>query len=195
MSITVLIGPMFSGKSEELIRLISRANHADRKTVIIKHTRDTRYDHESKTSNHITSHNDIVYDKSDFIISSELTNSMLEQIINKYDVVGIDEGFFFKSTDKNTVTLTYFCNTLANNNISVIVSTLDGSYKQEIFPEIATLIANSEKVIKFTAICMQCKIKDASFTVRLNTDDNEIVVGGKDIYKSVCRKCLLLLKK
>nr|QZX43278.2 thymidine kinase [Mimivirus sp.] len=83
-----------------------------------------------------------------------------------------------------------FCNELANNNIEVIVSTIDSSFKQEIFQEIGKLIAISENVIKLKAVCMKCKINDASFTIRTVDNDNEILVGGSDIYQSVCRNCL-----
>ncbi len=83
--------------------------------------------------------------------------------------------------------LQFFCNELANNNIEVIVSTIDSSFKQEIFQEIGKLIAISENVIKLKAVCMKCKINDASFTIRTVDNDNEILVGGSDIYQSVCR--------
>ena len=102
-----------------------------------------------------------------------------------------DGWFFFKGINN-------FCNKLANNDIIVIVSTLDTSYKQEIFPEIGNLIGSSEKLIKLTAVCMRCKSNekhDASFTIRTIEYDEAILVGGSDIYQSVCRKCLFEFRK
>ncbi len=198
MSITIIIGPMFSGKTTEFIRLIDRKKIADKRCLIIKHPSDDRFDDRfddlqgdinSKNKYHITTHSKIRYDGCDIKYITDLTNEdIIENIIKTYDVVGIEEGFFFKNIGN-------FCNILANNGIDIIVATLDSSYRQELFSEIGCLIAISEDVIKLKAICMQCKKADASFTIRTVDSDEEILVGGKDIYKSVCRKCLVEFNK
>lgn len=187
MSITTIIGPMFSGKTSEFIRLIDRKRIAGKKCLIIKHSIDNRFDNIttcSDNSNHITTHSEIRYHKCDIINLSEIANQCVINIIyQKYDVVGIEEGFFFKGIAK-------FCNMLADKGIEIIVATLDSSYKQELFAEIGDLIATSEIVIKLNAVCMCCRKRDASFTIRTIESNEEILVGGIDIYQSVCRKCL-----
>ena len=194
MSITTIIGPMFSGKTSELIRLIDRKRIAGKKCLIIKHTQDTRFDNDitdqccrdnSLCSKHVTTYSEIKYHKCDIDYLSEVNNHRAAIYIKYgYQVIGIEEGFFFSG-------ITEFCNELANNGIEIIVATLESSYKQELFPEIGSLIANSEYVIKLTAICIRCKDREASFNIRIVDSDKEILVGGMDMYQCVCRKCLL----
>lgn len=195
MSITTIIGPMFSGKTTELLRLVKRQKFVKKNCLIIKHSLDTRYDNtnnnveKSEIFRHITTHDGLCYNECDIIYLPDFNNNqIINDIIKKYKVVGIDEGFFFKD-------INFFCNKLANAGIYVIVSSIDSSYKQEIFPEIADLIATSEQVIKLTAICMVCQKQDASFTIRTNDSEEKIVVGGKEMYQCVCRSCLNLFNK
>lgn len=186
MSITTIIGPMFSGKTTELIRLIDRKKITGKKCLIIKNINDIRYDFlmESKIKKHITTHNKYSYNCCDIIYLSELNREKMQNIIDdEYKIVGIDEGFFFKNI-KN------FCNDLANQGIEIIVATLDSSYEQKMFQEIGDLIAISENVIKLTAVCMFCKKNDAAFTIRIVNSVQEILVGGEETYKSVCRYCM-----
>ncbi|AQN68180.1 thymidine kinase [Saudi moumouvirus] len=184
MSITTIIGPMFSGKTTEFIRLIERKKLAGKQCLIIKHLQDNRFEEINSKEKHVITHNKIKYKNCDIVYNTDLMNNeFLEYVKTSYDVVGIEEGFFFNN-------LTTFCNCLANENIEVIVSTIDSSYKQEIPQEIGKLIATSENVIKLKAVCMECKNTDASFTIRTIDDEQDILVGGSDIYQSVCRPCL-----
>ncbi|XWV25289.1 mg356 protein [Tupanvirus deep ocean] len=193
MSITTIVGPMFSGKTTELIRLIDRQRIAGKKCLIIKHSMDDRFDDVVSTTNkgtgiyHVTTHSEICYYKCDIKYLSDVNDIRVFNFIKeKYDVVGVEEGFFFKGIHN-------FCNMLADNGIVVIISTLDTSFKQEIFPEIGDLMGSSEKLIKLTAVCMRCRSnekRDASFTIRTIDSDEAILVGGSDIYQSVCRECL-----
>jgi thymidine kinase len=190
MSITTIIGPMFSGKTSELIRLIDRKRIAGKSCLIIKHCQDNRFDNITEPNDssfdiyHVTTHSNIRYHKCDILYLSNINDeNITNHIFKKYDVVGIEEGFFFKG-------INYFCNKLANNNIEVIVATLESSYKQELFAEIGDLVATSENVIKLKAICMHCKKEEASFTVRTFNSNEEILIGGTDKYQSVCRSCL-----
>lgn len=191
MSITTIIGPMFSGKTTELMRLVRRKKKANMRCVIIKHTRDIRFDEPDNNSNdpdhrhHITTHDKIRYTNYNIEYFDNINDlNLLKNLIKKYDVVAIDEGFFFKG-------ISNFCHTLANNGVDVIVSTIDSSFKQEFFSEIGDLIAVSEDVIKLKAVCMHCQKKDASFTIRTINSDQNILVGSDDIYRSVCRTCLV----
>ena len=177
MSITTIIGPMFSGKTTELLRLIDRKRIAGKKCVIIKHIDDTRY--VVKDVKNIVTHSEIKYAKCDIFNLLKLD----EIDFSEYEVIGIDEGFFFQD-------LTRFCNVMANNGHEMIIATLDSDYKQEIFPEIGSLIACSEVVVKLHGVCMICKTNDASFTIRIVDSDKHILVGGQDKYKCVCRKCM-----
>lgn len=190
MSITTIIGPMFSGKTSEMVRLIDRKRIAGYRCLIIKHCDDNRFDlklcdSEKIDKNHITTHGDIRYTKTDICYYKSLDLMLAEKIVNdkSYDVVAIDEGFLFGEN------IVEFCNYLANRNIEVIVSTIESSYKQKILPGIANLIAISEDLIKLKSICINCK-KDASFNIRTIDSNKDILVGGADIYKSVCRSCM-----
>ena len=188
MSITTIIGPMFSGKTTELIKLIERQRIADKKCVIIKHCIDNRFDNNSSTTDigiyHITTHSNICYSKCDIIYLTDLTDdTIINDLIEKYQVVGIDEGFFFKDINN-------FCNELANSGILVIVSTLESSHKQTLFPDIGDLIGSSDRLFKLNAVCMRCKNNDAFFTIRTIESDKEILVGDEDMYQCVCRPCL-----
>lgn len=184
MSITTIIGPMFCGKTTEFIRLIKRKQIAGKNCLIIKNGIDTRYDKGVSDTNHITTHDGIRYQTCDIIYQITLNDKMLiNNISNKYNVVGIEEGFFFTG-------LSDFCNELANRGIDVIVATLDSSFKQELFKEVGNLIAISENVIKLYAVCMRCGEDNASFTIRTIESDELILIGANDIYQSVCRTCL-----
>jgi len=181
MSITVIMGPMFSGKTSELIRLIDRKRIAGKKCLIIKHTKDNRFDNASN----IVTHSEIIYSKCPIIYLSTLEESAINLVNdNGYDVVGIDEGFFFSKVLKP------FFNKLADSGIDVIVSTLESSFRQELFLDVGMLCATAEHVIKLKAICMRCKELEASFTIRTIDSTELILVGGADEYQSVCRPCL-----
>lgn len=184
MSITTIIGPMFCGKTTEFIRLIKRKQIAGKKCIVIKNGIDNRFNKEENDINHVTTHDGIRYQKCDIVYRQNLKDEeFAKNIIDQYDVVGIDEGFFFEG-------LTNFCQNLANKGIDVIVATLDSSFKQELFKEVGDLIAKSENVIKLNAVCMCCGSENASFTIRTVNSDELILVGADDIYQSVCRNCL-----
>lgn len=183
MSITTIIGPMFSGKTSELIRLIDREVISGKKCLIIKNKIDDRYDSESKPVKHLTTHNNYCYTGCEIEIHTEL-NLELERYIleKKYEAIAIDEGHFFEN-------LTVFCNNMANNGVKIFVSTLCGSYRQHLFEEIGRLLPYSENIIFCDSICMVCK-NPGSFTIRITDSEDDIDVGGNDKYMSACRKCL-----
>lgn len=179
MSITLIIGPMFSGKTTELIRLVDRKRIAGKKCLIIKHMIDTRFN----TDNNVQTHSQISYEACDIKYFRVLTTVDIDYFKQNYHVVAIEEGHFFTN-------LCTYCNMMANNKIDVIVSALDSSFKQELFKNVGELIAYAETVVKLTAVCMRCKQDDGSFTIRNNGSTLDILVGGADIYESVCRECL-----
>lgn len=197
MSITCVIGPMFSGKTTELIRLIERKMIAGKKCLIIKHSHDTRYGSQSSIGTHGKSN----YSKCPIITLGKLDLIFANKLISEqYQVVAIDEGFFFDFVAE-------FANHLANNKIDVICSSLESNYKQQVFENIAQLMIYSEKIIKLSAVCNCCKSKNAHFTIRIDAPKHipiagptqvslvggasqDIIVGGSDKYSSVCRNCL-----
>jgi thymidine kinase len=172
-SIEVITGSMFSGKSEELIRRIRRAQIARQKVQIFKPRVDNRYAHDQ-----IVSH-------SDMKIASEVVESaqdVLERTKPDTEVVGIDEGQFFD------VALVEVANTLAGRGIRVIVAGLDQDYMGRPFEPMPQLLAVAEYVDKTLAICMRCGAP-ANRTQRLIAKTDRVVVGGADQYEARCRAC------
>lgn len=178
MSINLIIGPMFSGKTTELIRLVDRERIALRSCIIIRWSNDNRY----TTENIVITHSGYQYDKVKIIKLQEINDEFIKWIISeKIDVVGIEEGQFFSN-------IHLVCDQLANAGIKVIVSALDGNFMQKPFGNIHLLMPLSENITKLHAICINCK-KEAAFTIRLSKETDEIIVGAGDKYVSVCREC------
>jgi thymidine kinase len=172
--IEVICGPMFSGKTEELIRRIRRAQIAKQKVAIFKSVVDIRY-----TRKDIVSHNDTK------IPSTLVKNSheLLERVHSmKPDVVGIDEAQFF---DRE---LTAVCSVFADNGIRVIIAGLDQDYQTLPFGPVAELLVEAECVTKLSSICMKCG-ESASRTYREGDYKEQILVGATDKYKALCRDC------
>jgi thymidine kinase len=171
--IEVVTGSMFSGKSEELIRRIRRAQIARQKVQIFKARIDTRY-----ASDAVVSH-------SDMRMPSETVDSavsILDKLLPDTEVVGIDEGQFFDAR------LVDVANELANRGLRVIVAGLDQDYRGRPFEPMPQLIAIAEYVDKTLAICMQCGAP-ANRTQRLGAATDRVVVGGAAEYEARCRRC------
>ena len=172
--IQVIIGPMFSGKTTELLRRIRRYEIAGKKCLRIKYSGDDRYE-----KNQMTTHDMI---KSDAI---NCKNLMLIGTSN-YDVIGIDEGQFMEN-------LVDFCDTNANNGKIIIIAGLDSDYNINPFSNICTLICKAEVVHKLRAVCT-CG-EEASFNYLMSNEKHSIeIIGGADKYKSLCRSCYNKLK-
>ena len=187
MSITTIVGPMFSGKTTELIRRIDRHRISGKRCVIIKHIIDTRFDGEGEQPPNrykVVTHSEVCYAKCDVIQAGALGEDLARALLERYDVIGIDEGFFFRAT------IVPFSTRLANAGAHVVISTINTSYQQKLWPEIGELMGCSENVIQLSAICMRCKETDGYFTIRISESNNEILVGGVDDYAAVCRDCL-----
>lgn len=170
--IEVICGPMFSGKSEELIRRLKRAEIAKLKIAIFKPQIDDRY-----ATNHIVSHS------SQRIPSISVSSAKeISQRAKDAQVVGIDEAQFFD------LELVDVCQSLADNGKRVIVAGLDQDYRGKPFEPIPQLLAVAEYITKTLAICIQCG-NPASRTQRLSKDSQRVVVGAADIYEARCRFC------
>jgi thymidine kinase len=190
MSITTIIGPMFSGKTSELIRLVDRQRISGKRCLIIKNCIDNRFDSmlNYDDKKFVATHSEYHYNKCDICYYKNFTDKMADSLLESYDVIGIEEGFLFTG-------LISFCNKLADNGVIVIISTLDTNFRQEIFNQIADILARSEYIIKLTAVCMRCGSNDGIYTIRTIESTDEILIGGSDVYQSICRSCFVKAKK
>ena len=178
----IIMGPMFSGKSTELIRLIRREKVITDNILVIKPIIDNRY-----SSDHICSHD---YDKVKCITTENLNSVKNLSEWEKAEVIFIDEAQFF------TGLYNFVLENLEQFNKSIIVVGLDGDYKRKPFGEILQLIPIADNVTKLTSYCNFCKDgTNGIFTLRLNNSQNQELVGGSEIYKSVCRNHYNLLKQ
>ncbi len=171
--IEVVCGPMFSGKSEELIRRLRRAIIARQRVQIFKAALDDRYSNEE-----IVSHSSLKLQA----IPVENTSQMLDMLDERSEVVGIDEIQFF---DADVVP---FVQRMANLGKRVIVAGLDLDYKGEPFDVVMRLMAMAEYVTKTLAVCARCGAP-ASRTQRLVPVNERIVVGSTNVYEPRCRMC------
>jgi thymidine kinase len=171
--IEVVCGPMFSGKSEELIRRLRRARIARKRVQVFKPTLDDRY-----SADEIVSH-------SDQRMESE-TVSSVKEILAKLDlrtqVIGIDEANFFG------VDLVGLTAQLADTGKQVIVAGLDTDFMGRPFPPLPELLCLAESITKTLAICMRCG-NPAKHTQRLVESGDLIVVGAAGMYEARCRRC------
>ena len=172
--IEVITGSMFSGKSEELIRRLRRAQIARQKVQIFKPLIDNRF-----SDDHIVSHSDMRIASQNV---AQLATSCVEQVADDTEVVGIDEGQFF---DPN---LPAACNTLADRGKRVIVAGLDQDYLGRPFEPMPQLLAIAEYITKTLAICVVCG-DPANHTQRLVASSDRVLVGATGLYEARCRHC------
>jgi len=171
--IEVICGSMFSGKSEELIRRLRRAQIARQRVQIFKPKLDNRY-----CEDHIVSH-------SEMKIRSQLVSEpreILELLDGRTQVIGIDEGQFF---DLHLVDV---CNKLADTGKRVIVAGLDQDFRGNPFDPMPQLLAIAEYITKTLAICVRCGAP-ANRTQRLVENPDRLLVGATDAYEARCRLC------
>jgi len=171
--IEVICGSMFSGKSEELIRRLRRAQIARQRVQIFKPKLDNRF-----SEDHIVSH-------SDMKIKSQLVTQprdILDVLDGRTQVIGIDEGQFFDAE------LPAVCTTLADQGKRVIVAGLDQDYLGKPFEPMPQLLAIAEYITKTLAICMVCGAP-ANHTQRLVASNERVLVGASGTYEARCRHC------
>ena len=170
--IEVVCGSMFSGKTEELIRRLKRAKIANMHVGIFKPFIDIRY-HSGK----IVSHDENTINA----IPVKGSNEILADT-EPYNVVGIDEAQFF---DEEIVTV---CESLANAGKRVIVAGLDMDYTGKPFGPMPALLSVANFVTKLHAVCIKCG-GIASYSHRISSNTDQVVLGEKDHYEARCRKC------
>jgi thymidine kinase len=170
--IEVVAGCMFSGKTEELIRRLRRAQIARQKVIIFKPRIDNRYSASQIVSHNTQSLESVVIDKAEEILT----------LAKDAQVVGIDEVQFFD------MTVVAVCDKLANAGKRVIVAGLDQDYRGVPFEPVPQLLATAEYITKTLAICMVCG-NPADRTQRKVANSDRVVVGAADSYEARCRKC------
>ncbi|XP_078257720.1 thymidine kinase, cytosolic, partial [Rhinoraja longicauda] len=171
--IQIIFGPMFSGKSSELMRRVRRFRVAQYQCLLIKYAKDTRYaDDDMVTHDRFAMH---------AVPATKLSEVYHEAL--KSAVIGIDEGQFFPDCVE-------FCEEMANNGKTVIVAALDGTFQRKAFGNILNLVPLAESVVKLTAVCMNC-YREAAFTKRLGVEKKVEVIGGMDMYRATCRLCYI----
>jgi thymidine kinase len=175
--IEVICGSMFSGKTEELIRRLKRAQFAKQRVEIFKPALDKRY-HDS----------DVVSHDSNSIRSTPVESSQSILLLSTdVEVIGIDEAQFFDNE------LPTVCNTLANQGVRVIIAGLDMDFRGVPFGPIPALLATAEYVTKVHAICMKCG-NLANHSHRHDAENSAIVLLGEtDSYQPLCRDCFFEL--
>ncbi|MDR2834911.1 MAG: thymidine kinase [Bacteroidales bacterium] len=170
--IEIIAGSMFSGKTEELIRRMRRAEFAKQSVEIFKPSIDTRYSNEEVISHNQTS-----------ILSTPVDNSSkILLFANNIDVVGIDEAQFF---DEGIVEVAI---KLANNGTRVIVAGLDMDFLGRPFGPMPQFFAVAEYITKVHAICVRCG-EIAQYSYRRSDSNKIVLLGEKDIYEPLCRRC------
>jgi thymidine kinase len=181
----VICGPMFSGKTEALLKTVRRLEIAGKNVGLFKPEIDVR-------TEQIISRNGLSYPSKSIEGVTQLYSSLMR---NDYDYIAIDEAQFFDKTLYSAV------RTIANSGIRVIVSGLDRDFLGRAFGPMGDILVEADSVDKLTAVCFVCK-EEASLTQRLvydsvgnrrpaKTDDPLIVFGGinDDVYEARCRKC------
>ena len=174
--IEVITGPMFSGKSEELIRRLKRAQIAKRHVLCFKPDLDVRY-HRTAIASHSSQTLDAIT-----VPNVEGLKAILFPLIDGVEVIGVDEAQFF---DASLVPLAL---ELVHMGKRVIFAGLDTTFAGEPFPPIPDLLAVSDEVVKLSAVCTQCGAP-AIHTQRLGASQSLVLVGAAGLYEARCRAC------
>ena len=176
--IEVICGSMFSGKTEELIRRLKRAQFAQQKIEIFKPVIDLRYDDELVTS----------HDQNQIPSTPVPAAANIPMLADGCDVVGIDEVQFFDNE------IIHVCNNLANSGIRVIVAGLDMDYQGNPFGPMPGLMATAEYVTKLHAICSRTG-NLANYSYRTSSRDDLVILGEKENYEPLSRAAFFNAKK
>ena len=170
--IEVVCGSMFSGKTEELLRRMRRAEIAKQRTVIFKPLMDTRYSEDEVVSHSQMKSPSIPIEDPGEILS----------YAKDYDVIGIDEGQFF------SMKLVEVCDRLADQGKRIIIAGLDQDYQKQPFGPIPTLLSMAEYITKTHAICVVCG-NPANHSFRKIKKVSQVMLGGEAEYEPRCRSC------
>tara|TARA_B100001093_G_scaffold83901_1_gene75418 strand:+ start:7259 stop:7813 length:555 start_codon:yes stop_codon:yes gene_type:complete len=169
----VILGPMFSGKTTELVRIYNKYMGCDIPCSVINHSNDKRYD-----SSKMSTHSQIMIDS----INTDSLLSAINPILQTTQVFIINEGQFFSDLYEAVLIL-------LKSNKTVYVCGLDGDFKRDKFGDILDIIPLSDDIVKLKGICTICKKNESIFTHRTVKNESQVLIGEKDMYMSLCRKC------
>lgn len=172
----LIIGPMFSGKTTEVCRLLRRASCAKAKTVLVTYIGDTRYAPPGAAATH-----DGLVDASAFRVVAAARLADVALATDERDV-GVDEGQFYPD-------LAEVAARWAAEGRRVHVAALDGDFRRRMFPPVAALIPLSTSVVKLAAVCMVCRDAEATSTWRIGASEDLEVIGAEEAYRAVCLCC------
>lgn len=175
MSLTVILGPMFSKKTTTLIQHLLYYEQNGKLAIAIDHEINSRYNSISELG--IVTHDHISYNN---ILRTRNLSSLIPSLI-KYDVIAIDEGQFF-------IGILDFCRYMLTLGKIIIVAGLDLDYRKEPFGEMLELVSIADTVHKHLAKCYNCEL-DAPYTMRTSDETAIIQIGNNDIYRPVCKQC------
>lgn len=185
----VITGPMFSGKTEELIRRLKRAIHAKRKVLILKPLIDKR------TGDEIAARKkrpgEKKFEKHMALPAIPLRSKMEGLCIirdSRCDVVGIDEAQFFEPWFLDLIKELFKPDQQAKQNLTIIVAGLDMDAWGKPFGIMPELMEMADEIRKVAAVCFQCG-NEAVFTQKIGGSKDQVEVGNADIYEARCRKC------
>jgi thymidine kinase len=176
MSLDIIMGNMFSGKTSELIRQLKRYKIIGSKILVINSSKDTRSNEEV-----LKTHDNVTFQ---CIKTNALLSLLREPLFEEAEVIAIDEAQFFTN-------LKAFTEECLINDKHVLMAGLDGDYKQRKFGEMIDCIPLADTVKKLKALCTKCNDgTPGPFTVRTVSNDDLILVGDTDMYTARCRKHL-----
>ena len=172
MSLRIIMGNMFSGKTSEMIRRLKRYRAIGKDVLVINSQKDTR-----STEEVLRTHDNVTF-------RCIKTNNLHEVSIGEAEIIAVDEAQFFSG-------LKTFVEKVLDHGKIIILAGLDGDYKQRKFGELLDCIPLADEVVKLTAMCMDCLDgTQGPFTKRVVQSDVLELVGGNDMYKAVCRRHL-----
>lgn len=178
----LIIGPMFSGKTDYLLRELNIFSVMGGKVLYVNHSLDTRGDTFSSHNPTISKIGNISHKKVENV-------EQLLEACKDYLIIGIDESQFFQGLKDAVLDL------VEKQGKRVLVAGLSGNYKREAFGELLDLIPYCDRVTKLSSYCSACsvskKIKQAHFSYRMTKDDIEVIIGAKNEYVPLCRECFI----
>jgi thymidine kinase len=174
--IELVVGPMFSGKSTELMRRVRRAQLAGQQVVVLKYAGDTRYTDAAALQTHDAA----------TLAARPVTHLMpllseMDDVLAEAQMVAIDEGQFLPD-------LAEFAERMANAGRTVVIAALDSDFQRRAFPVTAAVMPLAERIDKLSAVCLTCG-GDAAFSRRLVADTEVELIGGAESYAAACRTC------
>jgi len=178
--LNIVFGPMYSGKSTELLRIHNKYK-IKKKILVINHKLDERYG-----DNSVYTHNKEKINSLSLLELKEYNTSFHQDFKEKIDVILIDEAQFFND-------LYDFCKNIVDTTDKIVyIFGLSGDYKREKFGQVLDLIPLADNITHLKAICNNCnEDREAPFTLRITKKNDQFLVGGLGEYSAVCRECWL----